>query len=306
MKQSIIIILLLSAIISSISGQEFNTHWIYAPQADDSSHVYFRRTFLSKNRPKQAVITVTSTGYYKLYVNECNVGTAIFYPYRENGDTSAIENTYDITPYLRSDTNVVAILYSPVTAQKSHCQIAASIYGKAGNDSLFSYSTDESWLCRNANSHITTFGGEFIDGQGHNPSWKSATFYDQALWKNAKKREATDKVRPVVYTTQKALNISHITSFSSEDLALTEDSIPSLYLPYGFYGFFRVTIRGAECGEEISIGDLHYLCNGKTDEQVFPVFSIGYLRTVPITGDDRFKTSHIMSIEAISVAQENQ
>lgn len=303
MRQTIIVILLFTTVLS-VCGQEFNTPWIFAPQSDSTSHVYFRKSFLSDGRPKQVALKFTTTGYYKLYVNECNVGTALFYPHRDGNDTAAIETTFDITTYLRKDTNVIAILYSPIYPKLTTKQIAVNIYGKDCNGKAFCFISDESWLCRQANSHITPDGGEFIDGRGHDPSWKATTIYNQALWMHAQHINNTHKAMPIHYS-EYSPHITRVTTFNTDDISLTEDSITALELPYGFYGFYRATIREAKRGEEIDLGNLHYICNGKTDEQAFPQFTINFLRTLPITGDDRFKASHIVDLEAISVAQKN-
>lgn len=66
--------------ISAISAQEFNCHWITIHQPDSLSHVWFRRTYIFNGRPQKACITFATTGLLKLYVNECNVGTASSIP----------------------------------------------------------------------------------------------------------------------------------------------------------------------------------------------------------------------------------
>lgn len=302
MKRIIIAFLLINTLLS-VCAQEFNTPWIYAPQSDSTSHVWFRHLYLSNGRPRQATITVTSTGYYKLYVNECNIGTALFNPYRGEGDTTAIQTTFDISPYLRPDSNVVALLYSPVFPRVTHRQIAANIYGKNRNDSAFSYTTDESWLCRRANSSITPDGGELIDGLSHDPSWKAATIYNLALWKHAESDKVQEKIIPI-HSTNNAFYISRSTSYNTTEFTQTEDSYPSLELPFGFYGFVRATIREAKRGERILFGNMEYICNGKIDEQAYPQFSLGFKRAIPIIGDNKFSISQIMSIDVLNVAQQ--
>lgn len=298
MKSTVIAILLLN-IVLSVCGQEYNTHWIYAPQSDSTSHVWFRRAFISDGKPRQTSITVTSTGYYKLYVNECNVGTALFYPYREGCDTSAISTTFDITPYLRPDTNVVALLYSPSIIKHSQRQVSVNLYGKSHNGSIFSYVSDESWLCRRANSEMTTDGGEFIDGREHDPSWKAATIYNQALWLPAKEAKGISAYSNKRQT--QALHLTHSTTYIPEDITTAEDGTKVLELPYGFYGFVRATIRDARRGEEITIGNIHYICNGQTDEQAYPLFSVGYQRLIPFKGDIHFNKSQLTFIDVLEV-----
>lgn len=282
-------------------GQEFNTPWIYASQSDNTSHVWFRRAYISKGRPRVAQVTVTSTGYYKLYVNECNVGTALYYPSRNDNDTTALQTTFDITSYLRNDTNVVALLYSPVFPSQTQRQIAVSIYGRRHDGSAFSFASDDSWLCRRANSGLSWSGGEWQDGREHDPSWKAATINKSALWTHASKITACN-LSQKVYGCYSAPKVSYIASYQSGDISLTQDSVAySLQLPNGFYGISRATIRDARKKEEITIGNLHYICSGRTDEQAFPQFVLSACGAIPITGDAYFKPSQITFLETLSV-----
>lgn len=307
---------ILSCMMLPVCGRDFNTNWIYAPQSDSISHVWFRRAYLSHGKPRHATITVTSTGCYKLYVNECNVGTALFYPCRRQGNTTAIETTFDVTPYLRPDTNVVALLYSPTALTETRRQIAVNIYGSTRGDSAFCHVSDGSWLCRRANSHITNDGGEFVDGRGHDPSWKTATIYNTALWMHAETgndyaetsldyaETDNDGSKPQTpFSGNAAPFASHIYTFGSADVTYTEDDVAALQLANAIYGFPRATIREAKRGEKITIGNLQYICNGQIDEQAFPQFSLNTWRTILITGDKRFRTSQIMNLETVIVAQ---
>lgn len=297
MRTSVFVILLLSVAQAALGGQ-FNTHWIYAPQADSLSHVWFRRAFISDGRPRQACITVTSTGVYKLYVNECNVGTALFYPLRHNGDDGPVATTFDVTPYLRRDTNVVALLYSPAHPSVGHRQVAVSFYGSDANGRPFCRFSDGSWLCRCANSRLTADGGEFVDGREHDPSWKAATIYNQALWLSAVPLESADCTDDCSGNT--VVQAAHITTFGPDDISNGPDY---LQLPTAIIGFPRVTMRNARGGQTVAIGSLTYVCSGRMDEQAFPMFSIGTLRAIHLDGTGGFKASCITGIEMVATAE---
>lgn len=304
----------------SSSARDFNTHWIAAPQSDSLSHIEFRRAFITEGKPKEVEITVATTGYYKLYVNECNVGTALYYPYRQQSDTTIRYNTFDITPYLRSDTNVVAILYSPTFPCKMSRQIAANIYGRSHDGTNFCTVSDGSWLCRRANSMITSDGGELIDGRQHDTTWKAATINNLALWEPAEEvaeepntgantnTNDSETLYTLLYNTDinradESLHIAHITPYQQDEVVTAEDYI---ILPYDIIGFLRATIREAKAGERIDISNLHYICNGTIDEQAYPRFAIGSISTIPFSGSRGFRPSHIMNLEAISVAPKRQ
>lgn len=284
-------------------GQDFNTHWVYAPQADSLSHVWFRRAFISNGRPIHASVTVTTTGHFKLYVNECNVGTALFYPARPTGDSTAVSMTFDISPYLRADTNVVALLYSPTLPSQSHRQIAVNVYGTDSEGYAFGHAADATWLCRRANSRMTTDGGEDIDGRYHYPAWKAATIYDISQWLPVASYEDHANIQdlsPTLVSGLKAVTASHVESLS---LRISQNPI-LLYLAETFYGFPRITLREARHGEKLRIGNITYTCNGNMDEQAYPAFAIGSWSAIPIEGDKLFKPSQIVSLDLLSTAEQ--
>lgn len=296
-RNGLFFLLLLLFYSLDISAQQFNTHWIYAPQADSTAHIWFRRAYISSGRPQQATITVATTGYYKLYINECNVGTALYYPLREDNDSTPISITVDATPYLRPDTNVVALLYTPTTPSISQRQIAVNIYGINNEGNKFSYSADASWLCRHANSQMTIDGGEYIDGREHDPSWKAATIYNQALWLNAETYSSREKeLVKDYYNGYEDVKIKRITTMSN--LHLTQNPI-ILNPANSFWGFPRITLREAKRGERIQTSNFTYICNGDMDEQAYPIFNTGSWSTISINGDSRFRPSHVTTIEVI-------
>lgn len=300
MRKLVVTLLLFAAVISA-AAQEFGTHWVYAPQSDSLSHVWFRRSYLCGGRPRQASVTVASSGYFKLYVNECNIGTAAFFPLRHNGDDTPVATTFDITPYLRRDTNVVAIIYSPARPSDSHRQISASFYGIAHDGSNFCYNSDDSWLCRRANSRMTADGGEAVDGRDHDPTWKAATCTSAALWLNAESY-CGDSVMPMVVNRYgyHAWKTTKVTSLGY--LRMSQNPV-LLHVDDNFWGYWRLTLREAKRGERLQIGKLEYICNGRMDEQAFPQFALNSCGTLPVSGDSKFKPSHIFGAEMVEVGE---
>lgn len=278
-------------------ASDFNTPWIFARQADSLSRVCFRKTFLSQGLPRKARLTIATTGYCKVYVNECKIGTAPYLPLRHENDPDAMELTFDITPYMRGDSNVVAVLYSPLPhhATKTQKQIAINLYGTDCWQQAFCVRTDASWLCRESYSKITANGTEIIDGRKRDTQWKAATIYDNALWEQAE--EAKDTTTSI-YTKETSLpKVSHVDTWY-------EDSIHGNVLsPHNaFYGFFRATLRGAKKGERIRLGNLLYICDGRLDEQAFPEFGAGYMKGIIVSG----KASRITTLEMINITGQNQ
>ena len=285
---------------------DFNTPWVCDSQPDSLSHVWFRRMYLTDGRPRQATLTVTTTGWVKVYVNACNIGTAPYYPQREDNDNRPIDITFDVTPYLNTDTNIVALLYSPTKPSVSRHQIAVRLYGTGRDCKPFSYTSDASWLCRKANSGLTPDGGEWIDGRAHNTDWNT-TAYAAALWSPV--TTPADPFTPSAPFTPSPPSTpstpSSIVPAITRAITLRdpEGSGKELLLPLdaGFYGFITATLREAKRGERIRLGRLTYICSGDIDEQAWPLFTPAYWGSAIIEGDDRFKASQVTTIQALSI-----
>ena len=69
----------------------------------------------------------------------------------------------------------------------------------------------------------------------------------------------------------------------------------------GFYGFVRLTLRGAKKGETITIGGRKYICNGETDEQITTAFEPTYHRRVIVSGDSAFDASQVQRVDGVSL-----
>lgn len=69
----------------------------------------------------------------------------------------------------------------------------------------------------------------------------------------------------------------------------------------GFYGFVRLTLRGAKKGETIIIGGRKYTCNGETDEQINTAFEPTYHRRVIVSGDSAFDASQVQRVDGVSL-----
>ena len=288
------------------AAQGFDTHWIRMPQPDSTSHVWFRQTYLPAGRARDASITVVTTGFFKLYVNECNVGRVLYYPARATGDDAPVAMTFNVTPYLRSDTDVVAIAYSPAWPHLNSRQISVAFHGRAADGTPFCHWSDGNWLCRKANSCLTTDGRERVDGRRHNAAWRTAWF-DPALWVSAEtqadrpdeqpesnlpadRHRPTDGVAP------------HIVRRRGCSYIETVGKGVELEFGQGFHGRLRLTLRNALPGERICMDGLEYICSGEMDEQACPVFLTHNYRRPRLTGDSRFRRDQVTEAEALETS----
>ena len=296
--KKVLSVLLALCCMAEVSAQEFDAHWISAPQPDSTSHLYFRQTYLMDERPSWMTLRVMTTGYVKVYVNECNVGTASFYPYREANDDSPQTITLDATPYLRPDTNVVAVYFSPAWPHVCDKQVSVSFFGEMPDERPIARFSDGDWLCREAPSRLLPDGGEWMDGRMFDPAWNS-TQYSPALWVNAESREGDCRTTPSRGGQDgESWYLSHVRGKKYFDVV--GDSVEYEF-GEGFVGQVRLTLREAQRGEVLHYGPHYYVCSGELDEQACPVFDIDSYRRVLISGDDSFQREHVFNIEALGM-----
>ena len=300
-----------TAAASTATAGDFGCRWMSHPAPDDTSHVWFRRTFVTEEQdmPRTAYIHVATTGRFVLYVNGRNVSTALFTPDRTPNDTTVMAISYDVRRFLRPDSNTIALLYCPST--RTRRQVSVSFYGIAADSSHFATNDTDGWLCRHADTWQTHDGGEAMNRNTYPYRWTD-TDQPLALW------QAVEQI-----STSQHLNTS--TPISAEDICgyspvrinplvdnaahmrriytplFTEQSADTLivHLVPNERHLIRVTLRGCRRGERISIGNLHYVCTGEIDEQAFARFTPTSSNTIIITGDSHFRSEQVQEVESI-------
>lgn len=293
MKRSLLLIMFLFALSTGFA----QGLWLSYPDAAGGSQVWFRRAFVSSKMEK-AWLNVTTTGRVKIYVNGMNVTTSVFEPFRKTDNAEPIAVNIDVSDFIRPDTNVIALWYSPLNNQPVKPQISACFYGFNSYGQHFSYASDGSWLCRKAPVEINDNGGENIDGTKNMTEWKNDDC-DLALWQPSE--ESGDGTYfPMQQTADgsenyKMAHVRHPKFFDVQGDSTIYD------FGTGFVGRVRVTLRGARKGEVINIGPMQYVCNGKIDEQACPKFMINSCRRVIIYGDKYFRREQINKIEGIEI-----
>ena len=323
--------------------------------ADSLSDIWFRHTYLTQRRPISATLSVTARGRYRVYVNESNVTP----PLPTDNCHHPVTIDIDVSGYLRSDSNTVAILYHPI-GPHDH-QIAVCYYGVGRDGRPFGHNADGGWLCR----PVDEGSGDGID-RGYTQTVSTACWtpvsapgrleIEEAKAASAPRRleieeaKAASEPRRVEIEGTKATSAprrveiegtkadSELRTADSElqtaDSALrrvsTEMGVWPLatLLPVrvnrvtrvtaprysertpegiayefvtGFYGFVRLTLRGAKKGETIIIGGRKYTCNGETDEQITTAFEPTYHRRVIVSGDSAFDASQVQRVDGVSL-----
>lgn len=253
--------------------------------ADSLSDIWFRHTYLTQRRPISATLSVTARGRYRVYVNESNVTP----PLPTDNCHHPVTIDIDVSGYLRSDSNTVAILYHPV-GPHDH-QIAVCYYGVGRDGRPFGHNADGGWLCR----PVDEGSGDGID-HGYTQTVSTAC-WTSAL---APGRVSTEmEMWPLA--TLLPVRVNRVTRVAEPRYSeRTPEGIAYEFVT-GFYGFVRLTLRGAKKGETITIGGRKYTCNGETDEQITTAFEPTYHRRVIVSGDSAFDASQVQRVDGVSL-----
>lgn len=288
--------------------------------ADSLSDIWFRHTYITQRRPISATLSVTARGRYRVYVNESNVTP----PLPTDNCQRPVTIDIDVSGYLRSDSNTVAILYHPV-GPHDH-QIAVCYYGVGRDGRPFGHNADGGWLCR----PVDEGSGDGID-RGYTQTvstacWTPALAPERLEMEGAKTASAprrveidgrtaaselrkTDSALRRVSTdmgvwplaTLLPVRVNRVTRVTAPRYSeRTPEGIAYEFVT-GFYGFVRLTLRGAKKGETIIIGGRKYTCNGETDEQITTAFEPTYHRRVIVSGDSAFDASQVQRVDGVSL-----
>ena len=274
--------------------------------ADSLSDIWFRHTYLTQRRPISATLSVTARGRYRVYVNESNVTP----PLPTDNCHHPVTIDIDISGYLRSDSNTVAILYHPV-GPHDH-QIAVCYYGVGRDGRPFGHNADGGWLCR----PVDEGSGDRID-RGYTQTVSTACWTPVSLpgrlemdgTKAASELRTADSALRRVLTemgvwplaTLLPVRVNRVTRVTAPRYSeRTPEGIAYEFVT-GFYGFVRLTLRGAKKGETIIIGGRKYTCNGETDEQITTAFEPTYHRRVIVSGDSAFDASQVQRVDGVSL-----
>lgn len=298
MKRLLSIFLFLLALVPA-SSQSYDMHWIGMPEPDNTSQVWFRHTYMLKVRPTKAELTITTTGRYEVFVNQWNVSADVFAPYREPYSDMPVATTYDISPYMQPDSNVVAVWYAPSYPHLMPRQISVALSMTMPDGSRESHVSDGNWLCKPATRSLTPDGGERQVSSDEAWTWNGNDI-SLATWRSAAELLPPDN-RPVSFYTNAYPAFRHVQTIKP---SYTDIDGNSLYFEFrtGFQGALRLTLRDTKPGEHIYIDGLEYVCSGDMDEQAYHKFTQPMLRRVKVSGDKYFRREQIQTVEGLVIA----
>ena len=290
-------------------SQEFGTHWITHPNRNDSSEVLFRHTYTTLQRPLQAFITFASIGHCKVYINERNISREIFY---ENKTAQGILlHTFDVTRYLRPDSNTIAVWYAPCpqaqvyTPTAINKQLSLEYYGTKPDSTAFYHQADDTWTCSilegsRISTDSTGHAMEVFDNHSYDHSWKAT---EQPM-KNGEKPMRSGMLKAEhTYTTLPAFPYKgNFLKNVLSPISIYSDSLGTHFeFERTFRGSARITLRGAKKGERLEINGLLYICSGEMDEQAFRRLTTSRQKTITIKGDRYFDKSQIQKVEGLEI-----
>ena len=319
-----ILFLLLTA--TTASAQQFGADWMAAPSPGDSSCQWFRRTFVAEDasaRPVRASVSIATASRFILYVNGRNVSAALYSNATANNTPSS--TTFDVTRFLRPDSNTVAVLACPTAAPRQDAtpaqspspRISVCFFGSTSGKRPFAFSSADGWLCHPSSTAVTA-GGEAMDGRSDALSpaygdmvtaqWQPVAIVCRpsnhaapATPSHHLSAESLFGYNPLWYNPliDNSAYVHHTILpryFDIDGRTVSYDFSP------GFYGLVRVTLRGCRRGERIRIGDrLDYTCSGEIDEQAICRFSPQYARKITISGDRWFRPEQVQEIEVLGL-----
>lgn len=321
-------------------GQTFGWSWIKASGQKGEGQQWFRRTYTHLGSVYDATLRVATTGYVKVYVNGRQVTTDPITPFRPTNSNEAVALTYHVAPFLRPDSVHIAVWYAPVPQAGDSCQLAVNFFGEDVDGQRFGFQSDDTWLCRPAPAWYEADGDAVVegyDGRAMQPEW---TFGDTdwALWQPAEVVNDAKCRLVVEANSRERLRLKRVyvaslcKSTSADNQYLTANNqflcannqllcannqrnqinfrrvkagnerVTAVF-PQPFFGFVRITFRGARRGERVAIDNgLAYICSNQIDEQLFGRFLPRVHNIFSIVGDRRFQSSQVQYVEGLELS----
>ena len=321
----LLVVLLLVAAATACRAQTA-LRWIGSPHEDGVTQTWFRKAYTGVGDVREAMATVATTGYVRLYVNGRLADPSPLVPSRGVGDGGAKALRYDVTAsVVRADSLVLALWCAPAEGAAAEAPaVALRLWLRTADGGVRVIDADSTWLCRAAAVQLDSLGRECTDGRQWHASWSYGDT-DWALWRGAVAVGGPDAVRgtghaalpsgyeppegsgsflsraPFRGATDGGTAAGRITEILTPVTTRVEDGRLVCRFARPFIGFVRVTLRGAVRGGRISVGGMGYVCSGELDEQVQGRFRLAPWSVVEVSGDSRFRPSQVVGVEGLAV-----
>ncbi len=159
---------------------------------------YIRKSFLLDALPEKAAVTLTSTGFFKLFINGDEV-SSLLSPMITNPDDMLFYDTYDVTDKLVKGKNVIALILGNGMSNamggyiwdfdKAHFRSAPKLALAFESDSL-TFEADTSFKTHPSPIYFDDLrSGEFYDAEKEIDGWALPDF-DDSDWESVIEAEA--------------------------------------------------------------------------------------------------------------------
>ncbi len=290
--------------LAALAG-DWGQNWISHPAVDSTEQVLFRHEIKLDAKPTTALVSVASSGRYALFVNGYNVVTDVLEPGRPSeGDTLSV-TYYEVARYLHKGGNILAVWYSPTgRCNQSDRQLSLTFQCNGNN---YACVTDSRWMCRASGCRTFPDGSEFIDSRALDPSWTTDLVFAPE-WLPAHEERPTIPV-PMAERRmwRTALQVESIRQYNfffpieTADVGQSGRNAGRYSFRKGFDGWVRLTMRGMERGDTLTVNGLTYICSGNTDEQAFRRFTTTHSSFADVTLPTGRPFSCITTVEAMNI-----
>ena len=170
-----------SALFESFKGAS----WIWMKDSSDDL-VLFRKKFNISTTPKQAVLSITASDHYRLYINGKYVS---FGPARTAAHHQSFD-CIDVTPYLQQGENLVAVRAIFNEGRTSYqnperagflCALSCDGRNVMASDNSWKVAVDPTWKTIGRTNNFQLFKNESVDFRHSIGDWTSVKF-DDSCW----------------------------------------------------------------------------------------------------------------------------
>lgn len=309
-KQLLLIIISQFLNLLNINAQGVLCSWLSDPMVKNGQQTLFMRTYIAQQEITNASLTIASKGPYRLFVNGRAVYTSYVYGEALKPESDCETLYLDVTDYMRADSNTIAVWYAPNVDNRNFSysevqpMVAVNFYGIENNGAEFSYISDSTWICKNANGYSdinieNENALEYVEG------WNLGEPNDQMLWRHSQVVKSNWETIMKSYQRQVFSDYSLKVILPNYFDVADDKNVISYDFDKGFWGTVRVTIRGANVGKKIYFNGSEYVCNGQLDEQYIGRFVHYGMRKLHITGDFFFQTNQIVKVEGLEIVKNN-
>jgi alpha-L-rhamnosidase len=272
---------------------------------------YFRKSFITDKKIKQAFVFVSGLGHYELYLNGKRTGDRFLAPGWTDYDKTCYFNTYDVTDEIKKGENVIGAItgngfyninrerYRKLVIAYGAPKLILKLSIAYADGTTMTIISDESWKTAPSPVLYTSiYGGEDYDARLEQEGWCEPAFEDSG-WKNATPvRNPKGVLRPEYDHPVKIMQ-----EFGPVSVTRLNDTAWLYDFGQNCSGIIRLKTKGPE-GKEIRLypGELinkdsvvdqrasgapyyfSYILKGKNREEWTPMFTYYGFRYVQVSG----------------------